>query len=381
MAQYPAGPWSSIAEAGAFLRYLAGLSDEPPTCLFDQDQEAIAVWLEQQGLGPLAFARSREELPELAQRLQKDHFSAVAENAIRWQILDRIGKASAETGLKLVALKGVPLAEEVYGARERRTMSDIDLWVPRPELQRAAQLLYDLGFSLGAKHESRPMELVILSDGAVPFYLRRDEHSLVEIHLFPFKGWWLKHTAKVDERDVWERRIPLEALPPYFQLSREDMLLHLIAHLAVNHQFGQLPVRAMMDIVLASTRLPVDWATVTSRAQRWRLGNSTWLVMNMLCELFDLSEFAEAERRLRPPRWRCEALQKLVSVESVVSGHDIRDKISRYLFLLLLVDRPQDSLRLALRALWPEKEWLDARYRGNSNHWQHIWKTIRARQI
>ncbi len=34
----------------------------------------------------------------------------------------------------------------------------------------------------------------------------------------------------------------------------------------------------------------------------------------------------------------------------------------RYVFLLLLIDRGRDALRLIFRALWPEREWLIARY-------------------
>ena len=34
----------------------------------------------------------------------------------------------------------------------------------------------------------------------------------------------------------------------------------------------------------------------------------------------------------------------------------------RYVFLLLLIDRERDMLRLVYRALWPEREWLIARY-------------------
>jgi two-component SAPR family response regulator len=42
--------------------------------------------------------------------------------------------------------------------------------------------------------------------------------------------------------------------------------------------------------------------------------------------------------------------------------HDLSASKWRYMFLLLLVDRGRDAAKLIFRTLWPEREWLSARY-------------------
>ncbi len=47
---------------------------------------------------------------------------------------------------------------------------------------------------------------------------------------------------------------------------------------------------------------------------------------------------------------------------SLIDMHDLSKSKWRYVYLLLLVDRKRDAVKLIYRALWPEREWLMARY-------------------
>jgi hypothetical protein len=53
----------------------------------------------------------------------------------------------------------------------------------------------------------------------------------------------------------------------------------------------------------------------------------------------------------------------------------------RFVLQLLLVDRPRDALRLIFRALWPEADWLAARYgrAGVGVRWRHLLAAVRGK--
>jgi hypothetical protein len=55
-------------------------------------------------------------------------------------------------------------------------------------------------------------------------------------------------------------------------------------------------------------------------------------------------------------------LSCFVGTDSMLAGRDRTRGPRRFVYQLLLVDRVRDAVRLLGRALWPEREWLAARY-------------------
>ena len=53
----------------------------------------------------------------------------------------------------------------------------------------------------------------------------------------------------------------------------------------------------------------------------------------------------------------------------------------RFVYMLLLVDRNTDMLKLIGRTLWPEREWLAARYgqAGTKMYLLHIFNVVRGK--
>jgi hypothetical protein len=236
--------------------------------------------------------------------------------------------------------------------------------------------------------ESRPPALQLLSDGELQFY---DHHQgLVELHLSPFKGWWLQRTAAVETGPLWKRTRPAQgefAVPVGHSgdeevatvrlLAPEDMVIHLAVHLAVNHQFGLWPIRSLMDLRMAAELWPVAWDVVARRARQWRVSTATWLALLLGNQLVRVGAPAETLTLMQPSTERQHMLRRLVSVASILEGDDLRQSNRRNLLLLLLVDRPRDALRLMFRTLWPERDWLMARYGDRPNRWQHLWGVVR----
>ncbi|MCZ7669984.1 MAG: nucleotidyltransferase family protein [Chloroflexi bacterium] len=363
-----AEPWVDIPTARCLLRWL--LAGGELACL--HEPSALAAWLTRQGLGALAYGRCGDDQSALRRRLQADMFAAAAESSLRQAQLHPILEAFARADLPLVLLKGggvepVALRRPCLAHHER----------PRPLAARggyaaAAQLMAALGYVTSGK-EARPFQLQQLSRGEIPFYRPGLSAGLVEFHWSPFSGWWLARTAVIDEAGLWARREPV-AKAAAAHLASEDMVIHLAVHTAVNHQFDLSALRSLVDMALTAQKRGVDWAVVAERARAWRVGTAVYTVLDVLDQLFELDGLAMALDALRTSRRRRWLIGRFVTPERVLAGHDLRAGWQRFLLLLLLVDRKRDMGKLVGRTLWPEPEWLAARYSDDAGHWRHLWR-------
>jgi hypothetical protein len=251
----------------------------------------------------------------------------------------------------------------------------------------AVTLLQGAGYYVQTK-EDRPLALQQMSLGEIQLYKQGRPGWLAELHWSPFAGWWLQRTAAINNDALWSRRVswPESAEAEgvarlVYQLAPEDAVIHLAVHLAVNHQFAPPVVRGLMDIVLTAQARGVDWAVVAARARAGRVATAVWLALHLAEQLLGLEGAGEALRLLRPTSFRRRLLRRFVSVPSVLAGRDLRHGRRRFLLLLLLVDRPQDAGKLLLRAVWPEKEWLAARYGRNAGRLRHLWGIVGRGQV
>ncbi len=375
------GPWPDEATARSFLAFLldgAILRDDsaPDTVV---EWTAVAHWLIEQGIGPLAYQRCREIQPLLASHLQADMFASVAQSALYREHLAQIEAAFQGAGIPLVLLKGAALARSAYADAALRTMSDIDIWAPEMNMPRAVELMTGLGFWAYGGKESRPLALQALSHGEIQFY--GPQYGMIELHWSPFPGWWLTRAADVDDTAVWNRIEPFTPHGKSYQLAAEDMVIQVAVHLTVTHQMGMTAVRGLMDIAMIVKSRPVDWEIVAERAQAWRVGTAVWLVLSLTERLLGLSGLEPALKRLRPSPLRQKLIRQFASPAAILAGEDLRNGRSRYLFLLLLVDRLRDMAYLIFRTVWPEKAWLQARYQGRQKRRHHLWQIIRYGRV
>lgn len=380
-------PWQSVAAARAFLRWLVGADEWSPALRQDLKAHEVARWLVQNGIGPLAYGRSRELWPELAAALRHDAYSAAAENSFHFRRLQEVVEALQEAQIPMVLLKGAALAGPVYHDPLTRTMSDIDLWIPQEAMEEAVRRLQARGFVLRSKHK-RPLRLELLSEGEVQMLDSRN--GLVELHGSPLKGWWINRAAALDKAAMWQRARPLQdsaqapiemPLHNVHHLAAEDAVVQLAVHTAVNHRFSLHAVRSLVDLALLARSETVAWDVVAQRAREWRVATAVWTVLDRLQSLIGLPQMEPALVALRPSRLRRHLLQATVSPQSLLAGDDHRQGLIRHLLWLLLVDRPSAAARLVYRTLWPEPQWLAARYGGAVSHWQHLWRVLRYGEV
>lgn len=316
--------------------------------------------------------------PAVAGRIQATLLASAARNIRLFHELGIILRAFEAAGINVVPLKGAWLAESVYASIAQRTMGDVDLWVQRKELDAARRVMESLEYSSRSKAD-RPQELQDALTGETQLF--KANAPMVELHWNVFPGEWLRHTARIDEKAVWERTLPCKG-EAVRQLSPEDAILHLCVHLAVNHQMSGAGLRTLLDLDRVRRKWSIDWDTVAQRAREWRVSHATWLVLHMLEEGFGDPEGRLPLRELSPSPTRRKILRGFVSLRKVMEDLEISNGPKRFAFLLALVDRPSSAFHLIWRAFVPDRTWLTLRYGlKDAPDWriglQRIWHPVR----
>jgi putative nucleotidyltransferase-like protein len=339
------------------------------------DPLELAVWLAQHDFAALAFAASVPDDPELVAMLRKAAAGAAAGNLWHLAALERIERRFEADRLSMVLLKGAALACSAYHDRSFRPMSDLDIWVRDDDMPRAVSNLIALGFRQSPGLPGRPPALQRRSNGELVFR-QTGAHGVVELHYGAFPGWWIQRVALPDDEGLWRRAVPMGPGRHALRLAAEDAVLQTAFHVAVN-QFGQAPLRGLMDIAVLARTQAIDWEAVAERARTWRLATATWLVLDTAHGMIGVPGCDAAIASLRPTLARRAALRAFVTPGALLSGRDLTRTARRHLFMLGLVDRLCDGGRLVGRTLWPERWWIAARYGRPAGRFEHVWGLIR----
>lgn len=158
------------------------------------------------------------------------------------EMISRIDRVFASAGIRAVTLKGALLAERLYPRPSTRGTTDIDLLVAEKDLDRAAESLGALGYSLStAPEEAR---------------FRREHHHVhmehadalpLELHFHAYRGFG----SVLSGAELVARAVPFADLEAVHVLAPEDELLYLMVHAAA-HRFGRLSWLYDIKLLLAT---------------------------------------------------------------------------------------------------------------------------------
>ncbi len=348
-------------DAERLIALLAGHADNIGT-LTESEWERLIEFARKSNIAQMLFTYLKSQNvsppPAVAEAIRKIHIASVTRNMKLFHELEKILRAFQTAGITAVPVKGAWLAEATYRNIALRGMGDVDLWVPRSQLDAARQVMVSLGYSSRSRAD-RPQALQDALAGETQMF--KTGAPMVELHWNVFPGEWLRHTARIDEQVIWQRTLPHHR-ENVRQLTPEDAIIHICVHLAVNHQMSMPGLRTLLDLDCARQRLNIDWGTVAERARAWRVSTATWLVLQMLAELFGDPERKLSLQDLRPSPLRRWILRRFISPQNLMEGIKISSGPKRFVFLLALVDKPSGALYLIWRALMPDRKWLTLRY-------------------
>jgi hypothetical protein len=194
---------------------------------------------------------------ELAERFRRN----ALRNSLLADELARILSALAEAEVSAIPLKGVPLAESLYGDSALRVCADIDILVPPPQFVPAFQILQAAGY----QSEFSRLQLVKLTARyGKDLVLMRQEGMCwfpLQLHAGLFWGGPLERALA---NEIWSKARPTAFHEvPGFSLNPEWQFLYLAIHAA---RHGLSPLKFLVDIDRLCADATISWEAVQEKA-------------------------------------------------------------------------------------------------------------------
>jgi len=323
----------------------------------DRDWEAIVEDASAQGLAPLLYRWLKDagldrRVPEsFLGRLERLAFGQAARDAMLAREMGRILRAFEAQAVPCAPLRGLELAERLYGDIGGRPMGDLDLLVRKEHLPEVAAILRGFGFREMDRRAGFAQEFSY----TLKFF--KDHHGWIVIE----PHWTLTYPpfqGRIDMDGVWQRcaRGRVVGVESWL-LGREDLLLHLCLHLV--HREGTAPFLWWyeLDRLVRQSREALDWSRFLSVAQEARLEFLLSRALGEVKALFATPIPAEVLGALTVQRRRSleERLARLLAGTSSVDG-----KESLAVLFTLKGFRPK--LRYAFAILFPSAEFMRLQY-------------------
>jgi Uncharacterised nucleotidyltransferase len=197
--------------------------------------------------------------PWLAQA-QRRYYATMLRNTALADELLRVLAAFRQADIAALPVKGVVLAETLYGSLALRPLGDLDVLVQPADLPRARAALGELGF---AQADQPGYENAYHPYHDPPYYRRATGSPIcLELHW----GLWARHFFQLETDALWQRVVPAQIHGTTLSiLSPEDTLLHL----AIHRSRSALRLRFVCDIaeLLRHHRATLDWEYLLAQTQ------------------------------------------------------------------------------------------------------------------
>lgn len=213
--------------------------------------------------------------PAIAARLQQ-HSLAVARQALAGRAA--LAAALRGTGRPMLLLKGVDLAERLYGNLGVRPMCDIDFLVREHDIA-----AFDAHFRAhGYEPTPRPQEALVRSPRHHhALYRHPDPRRLpLELHWRLANDAWYR---SIDVDGIWARAIAHPGLATGAHvMAPDDLFLYLCLHLK-QHGFDT-PLTQIWDLaeIVSTPSLALDWPRIWRLAEAWHLTRTVRLALHLV---------------------------------------------------------------------------------------------------
>lgn len=262
--------------------------------------------------------------------------------------LTAVLQACRDQALACVPLRGIALAEQLYGEGALRPAGDIDLLVRRQDLPAMTALLTALGYKPLEHHEG----FAEIFSYTLAFVKDRHGWVVVEPH------WTLAYPPFADTLDmetVWNRcRRGCVAGVETLLLGNEDLLVHLCAHLL--HHGSEAPSLwwQELDLLIRQTGPSLNWNTTAEIAEQSGQSALVLHVLQTLRNRFHSPIPGSTLARLEVARPQT-ALSRLLTHAPALDG---REEFAQ----LVSLRGARPKLRYALGLVFPSPSYMRTRY-------------------
>ena len=255
--------------------------------------------------------------------------SQLNRNSLAKSELEQIGADLAKENVSVFLLKGFSLMGEIYKDWGERFVSDIDLLISYDELWKLTDILKMYGYE--KKKEAKWLE---------------NRHR----HLYTKKSDDIQLTIEIHTQLFWHTSLELKKdLEPsqvegFYQLSRENQLVHLCGHIAFQHSFSKL--FWLMDIFKYVDRYSekMDWELFWKSAEKANLYKACYFTL-FLCQKLGLNIQTILYRAKKRKRLSIFFLKKLVDFSYLYNPE--KHKLRFLTVKFLIKDSIVDNIRYA----------------------------------
>jgi hypothetical protein len=275
-------------------------------------------------------------------RAQRRYYATMLRNTTLAEELLRVLAAFGQAGIAALPVKGVVLAETLYGSLALRPLSDLDVVVRPDDLPAARASLAALGFTQaddpGYENAHHPFH--------DPPYYRQAENGTIclELHW----GLWAKHFFQLEIDALWRRAVAARVHGADVSiLSPEDTLLHL----AIHRSRSALRLRFVCDVaeLLRRYRATLDWEYLMAQTQAAGARTTMFYTLALAEDLLDAPLPAGVLARLHVSRLKRQLLEHTCGATALFRPTDPND-LSQQPHLILRV-LEQDGAGHILQAL------------------------------
>ena len=227
--------------------------------------------------------------------LRKASRSTLYRNIILSAELAGVLSAFAGYGISAICLKGVALADSLYGNIGLRQTGDMDILLHPADIPAARALLQQRGY-----REGTPGKGPLHPFHGEPFWKQDGIDLMIELHWSPEN----RRLVDIPEEQIWRRARPLD-----FQgvstlvLSPEDNFLFLSNHL-FKHDTMRLKLLTDIAVLLEKHGETLDWDYIHLTARDWHIEPTVYYALMLVRELADTPIPDAVPRAMRPRAWR-----------------------------------------------------------------------------
>ncbi len=181
--------------------------------------------------------------------------------------LEWIAARFNQAGIPVMVLKGAALLLTLYDRPDEREMTDIDLLVKPADLDRAQELLEELGHHRGE---------ALFREDFFPRYYYEIQYRVgllstfaIDLHVRPFR--LLRLSRVMPDDAIWRNAVDISIGDATVLIPcPDDMLIHLAGHSAI-HGNGHKKWLADIDGWIRARRDEIDWDRFLANVESWRL--------------------------------------------------------------------------------------------------------------
>lgn len=275
--------------------------------------------------------------------------TAAANNHYKEELM-RILAAFRERGVGAIPLKGIALAERLYGDITSRDQSvDVDLLVREKDKEHGRRILEDMGYSFTPLDEREEYKWY--------YAFHKQGQKMVELH------WDITMMVRSPERieGLWRGTENIDWNgSQYLGFKPEELLLYLSAHLVNSDSFRKLKYICDINHLIEKYRNEIDWGRVLKKVNEWNMRGSLYTALRLDRELFGFLMPQGLLRRIGIPAANRFLIKTLANRTVIFKKNSLRrrflDIFLSYILLELVEARSFRDIIAALeRACFPPK--------------------------